>query len=122
MLKQIMFAACLLSAVVYGAHDAYSADCDTDTNCPCRDWAEVLRNMEVTANTPGPENRGCAEVRVIGGNETPYDAFKHCNSELGATDNLGRPMGVGDMYKQCAPYACNWLRDKNWRRADNRWC
>lgn len=81
-----------------------------DPNCPERDWAEVKRNLEYTANTPGPENRGCAEVKVHSG-KTAYDAFKDCNGAFRGPGLIGGRNK--DLYTNCAPYVCNWFRSQN---------
>ena len=107
MLKPTVFAVCLLGAVVYASYDAYSQQtCATDTKCPCRDWAEVQKNLEVTANTPGEKHRGCAEARVHGG-ETAYKAFQECNKSNETGGIFG---GASPKYENCAPYVCNWFK------------
>jgi hypothetical protein len=107
-MKKIVGFAFLAAMITAFPSWAAGLDCNTDDKCPCRDWADVLANLEHTANTPGPDNRGCAEVRVRGG-ETAYDAFKHCNAALGDTNLFGSPQFVGDEYRNCAPYVCNWF-------------
>jgi hypothetical protein len=107
MLKPIMFAVSLVCAVVYASHDAYSQlDCMNDTRCPCRDWDQVKANLEFTAGTPGPNHRGCAEVRVRGG-QTAFSAFEDCNPALRGPGPFG---GANrDRYNACAAYVCNWF-------------
>jgi hypothetical protein len=106
-MRMVMFAACIVGAVVYVSYDAYSEDsCLNDTQCPCRDWAEVQKNLEFTANTLGPSNRGCVEIRMHGG-ETAYEAFKHCNSAFSAPGLIGGRNK--DLYNNCARYVCNWF-------------
>jgi hypothetical protein len=107
MLRTIGIAISFLS-VAFVSHAAYSED----AQCPDRVWASVKQNLEFTANTPGPDNRGCAEVRVHGG-ETAYDAFKHCNPSLknpGLRGFFGTP---SDDYTHCGPQVCNWFKAQN---------
>ena len=48
-MRTILFAACIVGTASY----AYAQQsCETDTNCPCREGAETLANLEHTANTP----------------------------------------------------------------------
>jgi hypothetical protein len=79
-----------------------------EDQCPLRNWAAVKQNLEYTANTPGPDNRGCAEVRVHSG-ENAYDAFKHCNSAL-RSPLLGAFGVSSSMYIDCAPHVCDWFK------------
>lgn len=112
-MRKVLFTALVLAAALatYGAANGQDeSTCWNDTNCPCRDWARVKGDLEAVANTPGPINRGCAEVRVHGG-ETAYDAFKNCSSRFRGPGLTGGENA--DRYRQCAPYICNWFRSQN---------
>jgi len=90
---------------------AFAADPDCDQHA----WDITLANLQHTANTPGPNDRGCAEVRVHGG-ETAFDAFKHCNHNLrsdavgGVAGDLGSP---ADAYAKCHDHAVDWFKAQN---------
>jgi len=107
-MRTILFAACIVGTASY----AYAQQsCETDTNCPCRDWAETLANLEHTANTPGPGDRGCAEVRVHGG-ETAFSAFRNCNRVFREKNGVtGRDTPA--FYNSCSAYVCNWFKAQN---------
>lgn len=106
MFKPIMLAICVAGAVVYASHDGYAQNCQTDQNCPCRDWAEVQHNLEwsITDN----KTKKCVYVRIQSGSDNGRDAMKHCNP--GAFTGPGVLGGrQSDLYNHCGAYVCNWL-------------
>src|SRR5688572_12661344 len=107
MVRRVTFAVCLVAATILGARTAYSQqDCWTDTNCPCRDWAEIEKNLNWTmSNQPA---YACADVKIRSGSRNAYEAFRDCN-DVFRTRNPVTGVDTGAMYGSCAAYVCNWL-------------
>ncbi len=114
MLKQGMLIVCLVITVMFGSRAAYSQDCQTDPNCPCRDWAEVVKNLNWTmGNQPA---YACADVKIRSGSRNAYDAFKDCNDAFRFKNDV-TGVDTPAMYSSCAAYSCNWFKSKNLRPA-----
>jgi hypothetical protein len=103
-MKQMLFDAAFFAAI------AFTPAHSEEEKCPLRNWDKVKTNLEFTANTPGPDNRGCAEAKVHGG-ETAFRAFKECNASL--RNQNGSLIPNSSMYDDCAPQACNWFKAQN---------
>jgi hypothetical protein len=100
---------CFLGALMFAPRGAHSLDCSNDPDCPCRDWANVLENLEWTFKNQAAY--ACADVKIRSGSSDAYNAFRDCNDTF-STRNGVTGVDTGEMYKSCSAYVCNWFISK----------